>query len=295
MARYDDNDYDRDEDDLPRREGLIQRRLRAARGEEVDEPLDDDEAYIPRSYRRAAEPYVPAYVPAPAAGGCATSILYLVLGGITVTLLFMLFGRQAFESVAQSVPERVREVIATPTPTVRDRGGTIQQIRSLNRLETQQYSIERVVEARVERGNFLDNFLGERLLLIASGDVVAGVDLSKLRESDVEISADGESITLRLPPSEIFSARLNNDRTSVYDRQTGIGTQITGGQDPTLETQARQEAEKQILEAACENGVMQRAADDARRSMEAFLGLLEFESVTVVAEAGTCAPPVDTP
>nr|PZN31820.1 MAG: DUF4230 domain-containing protein [Chloroflexota bacterium] len=292
MSSYEDDrlpQRDR-EAERRRREGLMQRRLRAARGEEVDDILDDDdeEEYIPRAYRHVPEPYVPNY----AAGGCATSILYLVLGGITVALLFMLFGRQVFQSVTQSVPERVRQVIATPTPTVRDRGGTIQQIRSLNRLETQQFSIERVVEARVERGNFLDNFLGERLLLIASGDVVAGVDLSKLRESDVQISEDGEHITLRLPPSEIFSARLNNERTTVYDRQTGIVTQIMGGQDKTLETQARQEAEKQILDAACENNVMQRAADDAKRSMEAFLRLLDFESVEVIAEAGTCAPPV---
>ncbi|MEN9935604.1 MAG: hypothetical protein RLZZ387_2183 [Chloroflexota bacterium] len=295
MARYEEDDPryrpGDDDDDVPRRETLMQRRLRAARGEPVDEPYDDgaggDDYPMPR-YRRPAAPYVPAY----AQSGCASTVLYLVLGAITLVLLFMLFGRQAIQSVTQSVPEQVRErvqmVVATPTPTLRDRGGTIQQIRELNRLETQQYSIERVVEARVERGNFMDTFLGERLLLIASGDVVAGVDLAKLRESDVDISADGESITLRLPPSEIFSASLDNERTTVYDRQTGIVTQVTGGQDPTLETQARQEAERQILAAACEDGVMQKAADEAKEAMESFLRLLDFASVEVVATPGVC-------
>lgn len=293
MARYDDDDrrYGR-EDDPTQRESLMQRRLRAARGEPVDEDYDDDDE-PPHAYRRQEEVWVPP--PFVADGGCASSLLYLALGGIAVALLFMLFGRQVLESLTQSVPERVRteveRVVATPTPKVFDRGGTIRQIQALNRLETQQYAIERVVEASIERGNFLDTFLGERLLLIASGDVVAGVDLSKLTDSDVNISADGSSITLRLPPSEVFSARLDNDRTHVYDRQTGIVTQISGGQDPTLETQARQAAEREIFDAACEDGVMQKAADEAQRSLEAFLRLLEFENVTVVAAAGECARP----
>jgi hypothetical protein len=303
MTRYDDEprrgrdeDYPDDYGDEPRRESLMERRLRARRGEAVDDVLDEEEApYTPRVQHRPAAFEPPVYVEG---GGIGTTLLFLLLGGITVVLLFMLFGRQVVSSVTQSVPERVRtevqRVVATPTPKVVDRGGTIRQIQALNRLETQQYSIERVVEASVERGNFLDNFLGERLLLIASGDVVVGVDLAKLKESDVDISADGESITLRLPPSEVFSARLNNDRTSVYDRQTGIGTQLTGGQDPTLETQARQEAERQIFDAACEDGAMQKAADEAQRSMEAFLRLLDFENVTVIGSAGVCAKPEST-
>ena len=52
--------------------------------------------------------------------------------------------------------------------------------------------------------------------------------------------------------------------------------------------QARQEAERQILAAACENGIMQRAADEAKRSMEQFLRLLEFEQITVIATPGPC-------
>jgi hypothetical protein len=297
MPRYDDDRQRRyeDDDDLPPRESLMQRRLRRARGEDVDDDLDED-LDEPRNSRRTTS-YIPAYEGSSGGGGCAQIVLYLTLGAITIALLALLFGQRVFEAATQSVPDQVRQrvetVIATPTATVRDRGGTIQQIKALNRLESQQFSVERVVEARVERGNALDALLGERLLLIASGDVVAGVDLSKLTPDDINISADGSSVTLRLPPSEIFSARLNNERTRVYDRQTRIGTQITGGQDPNLETQARQEAERQILLAACEGNIMQRAADDAQRSMEQLLRLLEFTSVTVVATPGTCvAPPV---
>lgn len=299
MARYDDDEaYERDdeaerdayrrrpsEDPPPRRNSLMERRLRAARGEAADEGLFDeyDDAPPPR-YRSAAGPRYASGRGYSAGGGCASAVLYIVLGGIAVLLVVLLAGRQLLSGLVPNVPQQVRQIIATPTTTLRDRGGTILQIRSLNRLETKSYSVERVVEARVERGNPLDLLLGDRLLLIASGEVVAGVDLSKLRDSDVTISQDGKSVRLVLPPSEIFSKSLNNERTRVYDRQQGL----FAPENKDLETQARTSAEVEILQAACEDGIMQKAADEGRRSIEQFLKLLDFETVTVEGSAGQC-------
>lgn len=294
MPRYDDDPEEEESppprrrvvrrDELmrsPRRESLMERRLRRARGEEVDDDFEEPSiAYEPVRTGPYGMPLV--------GGGCATTLVYVALGAITVVVLLMLFWQQIVAAFVPNVPQQVVQLIATPTPTIRDWGGAIQQMKNLRRLETQRFAIERVVEASTARGDPLDIFLGERLLLIASGDVVAGVDLSKLTDSDVIVSSDGTSVTLTLPASEIFSARLNNERTRVYDRQTRPITQLTGGQDPNLETQARQEAERQILAAACENGIMQRAAEEAQRSMEQFLRLLEFENVTVIATPGAC-------
>ncbi len=291
MPRHDD-ETEEEEGERPRRfrrrelrrESLIERRLRRARGEDVDDVIEEEPLYLPYDPVRTMR----YGVPLAGGGGCAATALYVALGAITVVLLLMLFWQQIVATFMPNVLQQVLQVIATPTPTIRDRGGAIQQMKNLNRLETQRFSIEWVVDASTKRGDPLDALLGERLLLIASGDVVAGVDLSKLTERDVIISPDGASITLTLPASEIFSARLNNERTRVYDRQTRLLTQLTGGQDPNLETQARQEAERQILAAACENGIMQRAADEAKRSMEQFLRLLEFEQITVIATPGPC-------
>jgi len=300
MARYNYDDEgthesdDEDADDYPRRapdypparrDSLMQRRLRAARGEEAEPEVDEDDYPPPPRYARPRSTYPPAY--SASGNGCASAVLYLVLGGVAIVLLVLMFGRQLVSSFVPNVPQQVRQLVATPTTTLRDRGGTILQIRNLNRLETQSFSVERVVEARVERGNPLDLLLSDRLLLIASGDVVAGVDLAKLKDSDVTISPDGKTITLRLPPSEIFSKSLNNDRTRVYDRQTGI----FAAENKDLETQARTAAEGEILQAACEGGVMQKAADEAKRSLEQFVRLLDFEVVNVIGIAGPCTAP----
>jgi hypothetical protein len=292
MTRHDEERDDATER-RQRRESLMERRLRVARGEQVDEPQqyddddDDDDEYVrPRGIA----------IPVPmGSGGCTQTLLYTLLAGITIVLVAMLVGRQMVDNltsrITSGVPDQVRQVIATPTPTLRDRGGTIVQIQALNRLETLRFSIERVVEAGTETGDWRDALLGEKLLLIASGDVIVGVDLSRLRSGDITISPDGKSISLRLPPSEIFSAALNNERTRVYNRDTRLGTRLLGSQDPTLETQARQGAESEILKAACEADAMRKAADEAQRSVEQFLRLLDFESVTVVAQPGQCVAP----
>jgi hypothetical protein len=303
----DDQDADADLDDQPaprrpvragpRRDSLMERRLRVARGEEADAAYsaeqDDFEDRIPaRRYARPDIGYAPRYE---RGGGCGAAVLYVMLGAIAIFVLLLLVGRpllsQLFGGVADNIGQTARQVVATPTTTVFDRGGAIKQIQSLNRLETSSFSIERIIEANIARGNILDSILGERLLLIASGNVVAGIDMSKLKESDVIISQDGKSITITLPPSEIFSKGLDNNRTRVYDRQTSIGTQIFGGENKDLETQARLAGEEEILKAACEGGIMQKAAEEAERSMEQFLRLLKFQEVQVVGRAGVCAAP----
>ncbi len=293
MGRYDDDrprrrdNNDEFNDDYPRRrDSLMDRRLRRAQDEEFyDDDFEEPRYSRPRVGGGGGMGY------GVAGGGCASSVLYLLLGGIALLLVALIVGPQLMSNLVPNVPQQVREIVATPTTTVRDRGGTILQIRSLNRLETQSFAAERVIEAKVERGNPLDLLLGDRLLLIASGEVVAGVDLSKLRDGDVTISPDGKSITLKLPPSEVFSKRLDNDRTRVYDRQQGV----LASENKDLETQARGQAEAEIMNAACESNIMQKAADDAKRSMEQFLKLLEFTQVTVTSSAGPCVAPAGLP
>jgi hypothetical protein len=216
-------------------------------------------------------------------------MLYTILGVLSVVLIAILvLPRLGFNlNLGDRVPSSVAQVIASPTPTVRDRGGTIQQIRNLNRLETQSVQIERVIEAGITGNALQELFFGDRLLLIASGSVVAGVDLSRLTANDIEVSPDGEQITITLPPSEVFSASLDNGRTRVYDRQRGW----LAVPDKDLETRARQEAESQILTAACEVNINQKAAEEAKRSLEQFLSLLDFSQVTVNARIGECVAP----
>ena len=61
---------------------------------------------------------------------------------------------------------------------------------------------------------------GDRILLIVHGEVTAGVDLGALDPS--QLSIDGKAVAIRLPEAMVFSTRLDNARTRVYTRETGL-------------------------------------------------------------------------
>jgi hypothetical protein len=107
-----------------------------------------------------------------------------------------------------------------PTPDA-----VLKSVKSLARLETVTYTVEKIVDisASGPQSIIKDFLFGDKLLLIATGDVIAGVDLQRMNQSDVSIS--GNQITIQLPPAEIFTVGLNEPQTRVYDRKTGLLTQ----------------------------------------------------------------------
>jgi hypothetical protein len=164
----------------------------------------------------------------------------------------------------------------------RDRAAVITQIKQLNRLETSVFTIEKVIDAGTQ-GNAFQNFLfGDKILLIAHGKVVAGVDLAKLDENSITVS--GDSISIKLPATEIFNSDLDEAETEVYDRTQGILTK--GNKD--LESQARQAAEEEIKKAACEGGILTKAAESAKQQLTALLQGLGFTTVEINETAGNC-------
>lgn len=151
-----------------------------------------------------------------------------------------------------------------PTPTILpDPLVIIHDVKNLAQLNTVQYSIERVVTAEIGQGTF-GSLFGDKVLFVAHGIVLAGIDLQKLGPKDMWLE-DG-ALYVKLPAAEIFIATLDNDKSYVYDRETGL---LTKG-DINLETSARRVAEDSIEEAALEDGILEQA----RINGEAYLFLL---------------------
>jgi hypothetical protein len=158
----------------------------------------------------------------------------------------------------------------------------IKQMRELNRLETASFTIEKVIDAGTS-GNAFQQFLyGDRILLIAHGEVIAGVDLSKLTDQDISIN--GSTITVTLPSPQILEVSLDNDQTRVYDRTQGILTH--GNKD--LESNARSVATQTIQDAACKGGILIQAGDNAKKQLSAFLKALGFSTIRFEVTAGSC-------
>lgn len=154
----------------------------------------------------------------------------------------------------------------------------ISEVRELSRLEGVSYHIERVVDLKDEQKALFGLVAAEdAILLVASGDVVAGVDLSRLRPEDAEVSPDRRSITLRLPPAEIFSARLDNERTYVHTRKTDL----LADRKESLETEARRAAEKTLKSAAEDADILRRAQESVARTVRSLVHTLGFETVRI--------------
>lgn len=274
------------------RESLMQQRLRKARGEEIDDDLDQVGAYddddAPRAFGGGYG--APRRPPAPAGGGCAQATLYLVLGGLVAMLAAGFFLDRTLGGLGRIFqPPAIAEILITPTPEIISGAAVVRRVQELSRLETASYTIETVIEVNQSQGNpIFDFFAGDALLLIAHGTVVAGVDLGALTPESVTVAPDGSTITLRLPPAELFSTSLDNSRTRVYSRDRGWFAPANAN----LESLARQEAEAQILRAACEDGIMAKATAEAEASLRQFLGLVdEAEIVVIPAPPQACAAP----
>lgn len=158
----------------------------------------------------------------------------------------------------------------------------IKQIRSLNRLETSAFTIEKIIEAGTTGGKFEQLLYGDRILLIAHGQVIAGFDMSKVGEDDIEVT--GETLKVTMPAPEILVTKLDSDQTRVYDRQQGLLTK--GDQD--LESEARSEAEKVIKDAACKGGILNEASKNARNQLTSLFKGLGFVTVVVEIPQGSC-------
>lgn len=176
------------------------------------------------------------------------------------------------QQLSESVSTQVANVL-NPTPTViPDPVTIVHEVRSMARLETIQYSVEKIITAETRQGLF--GFLvGDRLLFVAHGTVIAGVDLQKLQPEDLRIE-DGV-LYVTLPPAEIFVATLENDKSYVYDREQGV---LTRG-DQSLETVARQAAEDEIEKAALTDGILNQAQINAENFLYRFFLQLGFPEV----------------
>ena len=151
----------------------------------------------------------------------------------------------------------------------------IEGIKDLDQLATVR-ATESVVVTKQSGGSGLRQFLtGEKLVLVATGNVEAGVDLSGLGKNDVKVN--GKKVTIRLPESKILSTSLDEDKTRVYDRQQGL---LNIKPDDAMAEQARQDAEREILAAAEKNDIRDQARKNAESSIRALVTTLGFDKVS---------------
>jgi Protein of unknown function (DUF4230) len=189
-----------------------------------------------------------------------------LVGSVGWLMLSRNSGRSLLSHVWSAVTGRTLSIDVSQ-PTVVDR------IQRLQRLETVVYTMDKLVTGAKENPIFPDFLAGDRLLMMVHGEVVAGIDFSVLKPGDVRV--EGKQVHLHLPASQVFSTRLDSAKTRVYSRQTGLLVPT----DPNLETEVRQEAERELQAAALADGILQTAQQNAVSTISSLLQGLGFEKI----------------
>lgn len=200
----------------------------------------------------------------------------LAIRGVSTLLLVLIsvcVGGALVHWIAEIVspaPEPTEVVEVRPTPLV------IVAVRDLARLESASYHMERVIDlTSTQRRVFGLVEAQDSILLVAAADVVAGVDLAALEDEDVVV--EGERVVITLPRAEVFSARLDSERTYVRQRETDL----LARRRENLETSARREAERTLRTSAIEAGILERAERNAQGTVESLVRSLGFSEVEV--------------
>jgi hypothetical protein len=201
-----------------------------------------------------------------------------LLRGASLTVLVLVVaclggaGASWIASLLRDEPEPDETLVIRPTADV------VVAVRDLARLESASYHVERVIDLSSHQRRVFGLVQAEdSILLVAAADVVAGVDLTEMQDGDVVIDPEARRATITLPPARILSASLDNDRTYVHRRDTDL----LARRHEALETQARQEAERTLEQAAIETGILERAQRNAARTVETLVRSLGYDEVEV--------------
>jgi hypothetical protein len=144
----------------------------------------------------------------------------------------------------------------------------LQRVQTLSQLVTVKYVLEKVVVLDDVR------WYGEsRVILVAHGVVKAGLDLGAIQPADIAVSE--KRIKLKLPRPLITDVYLDDRRTEVLERSTGVMRVF----DKDLEQNARRQAVDELRLAARENGILKDADERARAQLTNLLHQMGFADV----------------
>ena len=201
-------------------------------------------------------------------GGLGTTLVL----ALVIVLLSVLIGA----GLARYGPELplVGPLLVDKPPHTTTGPVVVEGIQKLDQLATVRWT-ESVPVTKESGGDLFERvFAGEKVMVIATGNVEAGVDLGDIHEDDVSVS--GDTVTIALPEAEILSATLDEEKTRVYDRDL---SPLNLHPDDDLVEQARLLAVRKLEARARENNILDAAEQNAKEGIRAFVITLGFQKV----------------
>lgn len=191
------------------------------------------------------------------------AILLVALFAVIVAVYFLLVG-----------PDRIVERTFGKKEEQVDLALLVTQIQELSRLETASMRVMHVSTVSQSYGAVPNQLMGDELTFLAVGDVIAGVDLSHLRQEDIRYAGEG-TLAIDLPAPIILVVRVDNQESRILNRDTGLLRRA----DVHMETRARARAEANIRTEAVRKGILTLAEQNAQKKLAEFLGKVGFQRI----------------
>lgn len=148
--------------------------------------------------------------------------------------------------------------IEEPVP-IDQKAAVLERIHLVGELVTGIAVIQTVVKS-TEVNELLRLQIGStELLYVAVGEIRAGLNLQELDEK--AIAVDGETVFIDLPPCKILDAKINVDRSYVFDVKRSL---MLSPEAIHLQTAAERQALRESQETAIQAGLLEQADRQAK-------------------------------
>jgi hypothetical protein len=141
----------------------------------------------------------------------------------------------------------------------------LERVQALAELTTTRYNFSSIVTSERDMPQILQSIYGDRQVLVAVGSIEAGVDLAQLDPASFEFA--DSTLTVNLPAAALLACALDETKTYVMQRDTGIFAPNA----PNLDSDARRFALRQFRDQALESGILGQAETEARAALTGLL------------------------
>lgn len=157
------------------------------------------------------------------------------------------------------------------TPTV------LHAVRGANQLVTAETQVDQIVTASAS-----SRLPGseEKVIYFAVYDVKAGVDLSQIKDGDITV--DGDTVRIVLPPAAIVSQSLDAQKSYVLSHSVGPTTIIGGPSQQLMDTVLRSAEEKARMATLADDNLLKAARENAAGDLTRILNASGITNVVFV-------------
>lgn len=150
------------------------------------------------------------------------------------------------------------------------------KITSLTELGTVEYVVTKIVKANDDATWY--KFGDRKILFSCKAILKAGIDLSKLKENDIQANTEEKSISITLPEAELLSVNLKPENIKLIYEKTAITRSSFSNKERDA---VLAQGEADILKSVPDMGIFDDAENNAKLFLEAFFKQAGFKDVNI--------------